>query len=195
MKPKTPSLLQIVSLVTALCGGVMALDSTIKELGFISPKLSMCWPLVLVASTVISRLAAVIGDFLDDGQINGSYNPDQPLPPRKPSGAVSVEVLVVVIVLLLLLGAGPWWGYSAHWGYAPFGGLFGLLILLIILRVCGVFAVALLLSVASLSGCVAGRQAISAYNRTVSAREDSLNGFAKDGNYGGGWTHRVEYVQ
>lgn len=48
----------------------------------------------------------------------------------------------------------------------------------------------LLLACASLlSGC----GALQAYNSHVAAREDSLSGFSKDGDFGGAYTHRVEY--
>jgi hypothetical protein len=49
--------------------------------------------------------------------------------------------LLVILIILLLLGAvgtGPWWGYH-QFGYAPMGGLGGLLLLLIILHLCGLF--------------------------------------------------------
>ena len=45
-----------------------------------------------------------------------------------------MELLIVILVILLLVGAVPRWGYNANWGYGPFGVLFTLLILLVILR-------------------------------------------------------------
>ena len=44
-------------------------------------------------------------------------------------------VLVIILVLLLLgaFGAYPAWGHSAQWGYAPFGGLLGLILVVIII--------------------------------------------------------------
>lgn len=46
--------------------------------------------------------------------------------------------LLELLILIIILGAvfsGPWWGHSRNLGYGPFGGLLGLVILLIILRV------------------------------------------------------------
>lgn len=39
----------------------------------------------------------------------------------------------------------------------------------------------------------AGCEAVQTYNSHVAAREDSLSGYAKGSNYGGAYTHRVEY--
>jgi hypothetical protein len=46
--------------------------------------------------------------------------------------------LVLVIVIIILLALLPTWPYSREWGYYPFGGsLLGLIILLAVLRFCG----------------------------------------------------------
>ena len=45
-----------------------------------------------------------------------------------------VLILIVIIVVALL----PTWPYSHNWGYAPVGGLGGLLILILILILLGV---------------------------------------------------------
>lgn len=66
-------LLHFLTLVIALCAGVFALDAKIKVLGFIDPRISQYWPLILVAGTVLDRVAKIFGDWLDDGELNGSY--------------------------------------------------------------------------------------------------------------------------
>lgn len=45
--------------------------------------------------------------------------------------------LLVLLLVLLLLGALPTWGYSAHWGAAPAGGVGLLLLVLIVLLLLG----------------------------------------------------------
>ena len=41
----------------------------------------------------------------------------------------------------------------------------------------------------ALQGC----EALTEYNKHVAAREESLSGYSKDGDYGARFTHRVEY--
>lgn len=47
-----------------------------------------------------------------------------------------MNVLVVILLVLLLCGglSFPAYGYNRNWGYAPFSGVVGLLVLLLILR-------------------------------------------------------------
>jgi hypothetical protein len=47
-------------------------------------------------------------------------------------------VILLVILILLLIGAIPRWEYSREWGYAPFGGLMTILIIILILWLLGV---------------------------------------------------------
>lgn len=49
--------------------------------------------------------------------------------------------------------------------------------------------IALCCSCLALSSCAS----VAAYNAKVSSRSDSLAGYTKDGNYGGGFTHTVTY--
>lgn len=53
-------------------------------------------------------------------------------------GVIMLGTVLVVILILLLIGALPRWNYSADWGYAPFGGLMTLLIVIVILWLLGV---------------------------------------------------------
>ena len=51
-------------------------------------------------------------------------------------------MLVIILVILLFcggIGSFPAYGYNSHWGYGPFSGIIGLIILLLILRAFGVF--------------------------------------------------------
>ncbi len=46
-------------------------------------------------------------------------------------------LLLVILIVLLLAGAGPYWSYSANWGYGPSGVLGLLLIIVIVLLLLG----------------------------------------------------------
>ena len=54
-----------------------------------------------------------------------------------------MSVLAIVLIVLILFGGGaayPRGGmYNAGWGYGPFGGIVGLLVLLLLLHLLGVF--------------------------------------------------------
>ena len=45
--------------------------------------------------------------------------------------------ILLIILVLVLIGALPTWPHSRSWGYYPSGGLGGILVLLIILRLLG----------------------------------------------------------
>ena len=45
--------------------------------------------------------------------------------------------ILLIILVLFLVGALPTWPHSRNWGYYPSGGLAGILVLLIILRLLG----------------------------------------------------------
>jgi len=55
-----------------------------------------------------------------------SYNQNMP-----------VNILIVLLVIALILST-PIFPYAATWGYAPFGGLGGLLLLLLLLKIFGI---------------------------------------------------------
>lgn len=50
---------------------------------------------------------------------------------------MALSNILLLLLLLLIIGAFPAWPYSRQWGYYPMGGLGGLLVLLILLRVLG----------------------------------------------------------
>ena len=54
-----------------------------------------------------------------------------------------MSILAIVLIVLILFGGGAAFprqgGYNAGWGYAPFGGIVGLLLLLLVLHLAGVF--------------------------------------------------------
>lgn len=50
---------------------------------------------------------------------------------------MTTSTILLIILILLLIGAFPVWPHSKSWGYYPFGGLGGILLLLIILRLLG----------------------------------------------------------
>lgn len=41
--------------------------------------------------------------------------------------------ILVILLIIFLIGSLPRWGYSRNWGYAPFGVLTTILIIVIIL--------------------------------------------------------------
>jgi Protein of unknown function (DUF3309). len=48
-----------------------------------------------------------------------------------------MSTAILVILILLLIGALPAWPHSASWGYGPSGGLFLVLIVLLVLVLTG----------------------------------------------------------
>jgi hypothetical protein len=52
-------------------------------------------------------------------------------------GLSTLGVILVVILLIALFGSYPGWPHSHSWGYAPFGGVGVILLILIILLVLG----------------------------------------------------------
>jgi hypothetical protein len=50
---------------------------------------------------------------------------------------MSLGTILIILLVLLLLGAFPSWPHSASWGYAPFGGLGLVLIVVIVLLAMG----------------------------------------------------------
>jgi hypothetical protein len=48
-------------------------------------------------------------------------------------------VILIILICVFGVGSGPWWGYSQGWGYGPSGGIVGLLVLLLVLHLLGVF--------------------------------------------------------
>lgn len=43
-------------------------------------------------------------------------------------------LILIILLVVMALGAAPTWGYSAHWGPYPSGGL-GLIILVVLLLI------------------------------------------------------------
>lgn len=41
--------------------------------------------------------------------------------------------ILLVVVILALIGAVPAWPHSANWGYAPFGGILGFVLVLFLI--------------------------------------------------------------
>ncbi len=52
-------------------------------------------------------------------------------------------VILIILILLFGVGGGPWWGYHAerfpNYGYAPYSGILGFLVLLLVLHLLGLF--------------------------------------------------------
>ncbi len=47
-------------------------------------------------------------------------------------------LIIIALLVILLLASLPTWGYSNKWGYGPTGGMFFLLVIVIVLLVMGV---------------------------------------------------------
>lgn len=47
-------------------------------------------------------------------------------------------IAILVILILMLFGAFPVWKYNQRWGYGPFSGIGGIIVLLAILIMLGV---------------------------------------------------------
>lgn len=50
-----------------------------------------------------------------------------------------LALIVIVVLLLLLFGSFPAWPHSAGWGYAPFGGVGFVLLIVLVLIILGRF--------------------------------------------------------
>ncbi len=50
---------------------------------------------------------------------------------------MAISNILLIILVLFVIGALPAWPHSRSWGYYPSGGIGGLLVLLIILRLFG----------------------------------------------------------
>lgn len=46
---------------------------------------------------------------------------------------MSVTTILIVLLVLVCVGAMPTWGYSRSWGYGPFGGLLGIVAVIVII--------------------------------------------------------------
>jgi hypothetical protein len=50
---------------------------------------------------------------------------------------VNIWTVVIILLVLVLVGALPTWGYAAHWGPYPAGGLGIVVIILLVLLLTG----------------------------------------------------------
>jgi hypothetical protein len=44
-----------------------------------------------------------------------------------------MSTILIVILILLLVGAFPVWPHARAWGYGPFGGLLGVVVLIVVI--------------------------------------------------------------
>jgi len=51
--------------------------------------------------------------------------------------SVMLTTIIIIILILVLVGALPHWGYSGGWGYGPSGGVFLIVIILVVLLLMG----------------------------------------------------------
>jgi hypothetical protein len=50
----------------------------------------------------------------------------------------TMGLIIIALLVILLLASLPTWGYSNKWGYGPTGGMFFLLVIVIVLLIMGV---------------------------------------------------------
>lgn len=67
------ALLDILSLIIAIVGTILTSADTQATISGISPELAAKWPIILGVAMIISQIARLIGDKLDDGIINNSF--------------------------------------------------------------------------------------------------------------------------
>lgn len=72
--------LDTISLGLALLSVLLAYADTLQVLEFVSPTLAAKWPMFVTSALVVSRLARVFGDWLDNGKLDGSFGKDIPAP-------------------------------------------------------------------------------------------------------------------
>ena len=57
---------------------------------------------------------------------------------RKQEFSAMLTTVLLILLILLLIGALPRWPYNMGWGYYPFGGVFLILLIIVILALAGV---------------------------------------------------------
>ena len=50
---------------------------------------------------------------------------------------MSLGTILLIVLILMLVGAVPTWPHSMHWGYAPSGVLFTIVVVLLVLMLLG----------------------------------------------------------
>lgn len=66
-------LLDFLSLIIAIAATVLAYADTQEPLRAISPTLADKWPVIMGVALLVSKIARLIGDWLDNGKIDGSF--------------------------------------------------------------------------------------------------------------------------
>lgn len=72
--------LDALSLLLAIITAVLAYSDTQQVLQFVNPELAAKWQMFAAAALILSRVARVFGDILDDGKLNDSFGKDAPPP-------------------------------------------------------------------------------------------------------------------
>lgn len=65
--------LDFISFIIALTATILAFADTQQPLEAISPQVAAHWPIVMGVALLLSRIARLIGDWLDDGKFNDSF--------------------------------------------------------------------------------------------------------------------------
>jgi hypothetical protein len=50
---------------------------------------------------------------------------------------ISLGTILLIVLIIMLIGAVPRYGYNRNWGYAPFGGLGLVVVILLVLLLMG----------------------------------------------------------
>lgn len=83
--------LDFLSFLIALATTVLAVADTQQPMAIISPEIAAKWPIFMGAALLVSRIARLIGDWLDDGKLNDSFR-------------AGVTTLIMVVALCFLTG-------------------------------------------------------------------------------------------
>lgn len=65
--------LHLLTIVLAICGGILAVADKVTALPFIPAEWTKYWGVCLAGASSIRGIVLVLGDLIDDGQLNGSF--------------------------------------------------------------------------------------------------------------------------
>lgn len=66
-------ILNVLSLLLVLTAGVAAYADKIKALEIVPEKFAWLWPFILIGSAALNRITLIVGDVIDDWQLNNSF--------------------------------------------------------------------------------------------------------------------------
>jgi hypothetical protein len=87
-------LIRLAQIILAAIGGILTIADKVTALP-LPPGWTKYWGLVVAAAVAVKPTVQLIGDLLDDGQINGSFpGPANTIPPNtQPPSATNPQIL------------------------------------------------------------------------------------------------------